>query len=339
MDDSRYTAFTGVLEGDECNLNLTSGAEGLGLEVIKAAACGDEIYRCKAVKVHKHTSQCDQVESFCKALSQPSFLPYTCYCAALGTLVTDSPEGTETSHDVTEMCEAFFSLCQPDRVADRAPGISRTEMGLQDVTALKVLQHFCISEKLLPLYTKLSRIWKYNAFDVGDGTMAIFLLPSLCNHSCSPAADYTIYVQEDGSVEMTLLAMRPLERGDALTISYIEENETHKNSRLVRRNTLAEGWLFYCQCLACQGPKDCGLQLPCSSCHQEMVVWISNMHGGPYEDTGEAPRCDVCGEEDLVVSGPYFFHCANCEMDLCPKCADPNEGRSGKSVAPEGPCE
>ena len=330
MNESRYSTFTQILEKDPCwalnRLRVTEGVEGLGLEVLRAFALGDAIYRCKAAKVHKHTSRCEEVEAFCKALPHPCFLPHSCYCAALSELVPDTSDTAEDFRvdvDCTAAYEQLLPLCQPSHIAKRAPGISQSEAGLQDTTALSILRHFSIPERHLPLFTELSRVWKYNAFSVGDanGTMAIFLLPSLCNHSCSPACDYTINVQEDG-VEFTLLALHHLGPGDALTISYIEENETHKNSRLVRRDTLAEGWLFYCQCVACGPRHEAGRPNACPSCHEDMGVWISNLHGGPYEETGEAPQCDVCGEEDLVVSGPYYFHCSCCEMDMCPKCQE-----------------
>ena len=127
---------------------------------------------------------------------------------------------------------------------------------------------------------------------------------------------------DDGTVEMLLFFLRDLEAGDPLTICYIENNEKHRSSRMARRNTLAEGWLFYCTCCSCsQEP------LRCQSCYQEMELWISNIHGGPYEDSEEAPTCDVCGLEDLVVSGPYFFHCGSCEVDVCEKCADMELGK------------
>ena len=181
-----------------------------------------------------------------------------------------------------------------------------------------MLQEVELEADGLQLYAKLARIWKYNAFDAGDDRLAIFLLPSLCNHSCVPAADYTL-CEDEGSVEMILFASRELAPGDPLTICYIADNEEHRSSRMTRRNTLAEGWLFYCRCTSCEQEP-----LRCSNCHEQMELWISNIHGGPYEESDEAPTCDVCGMEDLMVSGPYFFHCGACEVDVCEKCADVN---------------
>lgn len=266
-----------------------------------------------------------------QASSEPCFLPHSCYCAALASLF-------ECINSDSELGDALLSLCRPDHLARRAPGMAMNDSSgtLYDVTALKILQDLDLAEDLLPLYSDLAQVWKYNAFETGDGRMAIFLLLSLCNHSCIPAADYTMCREDDGTVEIILSSLHRLAAGDAITICYIEDNEEHKNSRVLRRNTLAEGWLFYCLCDKCGGENPV---IRCESCAEEMQVWISNVHGGPYEDSGEAPTCDFCGEEDLVVSGPYFFHCAFCEMDLCEKCADGSSEKaleSGvKKCAPE----
>lgn len=266
-----------------------------------------------------------------QASSEPCFLPHSCYCAALASLF-------ECINSDSELGDALLSLCRPDHLARRAPGMAMNDSSgtLYDVTALKILQDLDLAEDLLPLYSDLAQVWKYNAFETGDGRMAIFLLLSLCNHSCIPAADYTMCREDDGTVEIILSSLHSLAAGDAITICYIEDNEEHKNSRVLRRNTLAEGWLFYCLCDKCGGENPV---IRCESCAEEMQVWISNVHGGPYEDSGEAPTCDFCGEEDLVVSGPYFFHCAFCEMDLCEKCADGSSEKaleSGvKKCAPE----
>eukprot|EP00438_Fugacium_kawagutii_P035405 Skav222071 [mRNA] locus=scaffold4586:1081:2358:- [translate_table: standard] len=291
---SREGFFTELLEADAARetLKLTvAPTEGLGLALRKDTLPGEEIYRCKALKASAH----------------PCFLPHACYCAALSSLL-------ETESDLLPL----QSLSRPDHVARRAPGIDGAN-GANDLTAKEILQDFDLPQDLLSLYSDLARIWKYNAFDTGDGRLAIFLLPSLCNHSCSPAAEYTL-CEDDGAIDMILFSLHELFAGDALTICYIEDNEKHRTSRMARRNTLAEGWLFYCCCALCFQ------QLRCISCQEEMQIWISNIHGGPYEDDSEAPTCDVCGMEDLVVSGPYFFHCSSCEVDLCEKCAEARLG-------------
>lgn len=251
-----------------------------------------------------------------QASSHPCFLPHACYCAALSSLLETESDGLLP----------LQSLSRPDQIARRAPGIS-SDGAANDLTAKEILQDFDLSEDLVAVYSDLARIWKYNAFDTGDGRLAIFLLPSLCNHSCSPAAEYSL-CEDDGAIDMILFSLHELEAGDALTISYIEDTEKHRTSRMARRNTLAEGWLFYCCCSSCLAP-----ELRCI-CQDEMQIWISNIHGGPYEDDSEAPTCDVCGMEDLVVSGPYFFHCGSCEVDLCEKCAEERLGIC-KEMAPD----
>ena len=298
---SRHQVFAKYLDD---SLEVTCDDAGLGLAVRRPVSPGEVLCQCEALEVHRHSERCQEVENLCA--SRQCFLPRPCYCAALGSLLTHESE-------------ALLGFWWPTEVARRAPGMVQTEGGLEDAMAHEILRHFDLPAHLVPLYTQLARVWKYNAFDlgdgafVGDGAMVIFQLPSLCNHSCRPALDYEITTEP---MEMTLVARRHLKAGEALTISYIAENEEHGESRLARRNTLAEGWLFFCRCELCHdGHVACG-------CGRQLDVWISNVSGGPYEDTGEAPCCDECGEEDLVVSGPYFFHCTQCEADLCPTCAE-----------------
>ncbi|CAL1155632.1 unnamed protein product [Cladocopium goreaui] len=227
----RGAYFAALLASSDA-LRLTSGTEGLGLALRRAASTAEEIYRGRALAVHRHDARCEEVEAICKA--RPCFLPPSCYCAALSSLLQSTAE--------SDLLHSLLSLSKPDRIARRAPGISSGDTGPCDITAREILRQSDLAEDLLPLYSDLARIWKYNAFDTGDGRMAIFLLPSLCNHSCLPAAEYTL-CDDDGTVEMLLFSLRDLEAGDPLTICYIENNEKHRSSRMARRNTLAEGWL------------------------------------------------------------------------------------------------
>ncbi|CAJ1406139.1 unnamed protein product [Effrenium voratum] len=320
LAECRKEVFDSIL--DDCrisSLKVTEGPEGLGLAVCKSLSAGDELYNCSALRIHEHSQACRELEDFCFSLTHPRFLPASCYCAALSSLsfsqLEGKLEGFET--DINAGCQqSLLALSRPARVALRAPGMTPSDDGVEDATAHAILQHYQLPHGLLLPFVELAKVWRYNAFAAGDDRMAVFLLPSLCNHSCNPSVDYALDLDVDGKVTMSLVASRALAAGDCVTISYIEQTAATEPSRLARRKTLAEGWLFLCCCEACTASM-CGL----CSCGEKMELWISDLHGGPYEDSGEAPTCDVCGEVDLVVSGPYFFHCKDCEADVCAACA------------------
>ena len=65
----RHAFFAQLLDSETqgSKLQVTSGAEGLGLALQQAVLPGEEIYRCKALKVHRHSAECEKVEAICKA--------------------------------------------------------------------------------------------------------------------------------------------------------------------------------------------------------------------------------------------------------------------------------
>ena len=331
----RQSIFDGALKeaGLESRLGIIERPMGLGLTVLEHFEVGSEILCCDPLLIYTPGPLCKKIEDLRAALPHPALLPLPCYCAALATF---------RSTPAAVCQKQLFALSRPESIALRAPGMEALEFKgdsqSADATAMAIARAFDIPEALHSSFSELAKIWRCNAFELTDGQLGIFLVPALCNHSCNPAAEYRIDSQDEEAFTITLTACRQLIPGDELTISYIAATAEHEPSRTIRRKALASGWFFFCCCSAC-GISDGADQLggvgstdgflcscpACSSCGCALSIWISDVQGGPYEDTGEAPTCDTCGEIDLVVSGSYFFHCSTCEVDLCPECGDKAE--------------
>jgi len=77
----------------------------------------------------------------------------------------------------------------------------------------------------------------------GSGT-AVYMLPSLLNHSCEPNIDA---VWRDGDATLTLAARRDIAAGEELNITYIDAGLPATE----RRQLLLNGYGFVCMCPAC----------------------------------------------------------------------------------------
>lgn len=78
-----------------------------------------------------------------------------------------------------------------------------------------------------------------------DGT-AFYRLHSCCNHSCVPNA-HAFKRPGDDRGDAVVLALRTIETGDEITLSYIDEEAPFEE----RRAALME-YLFECDCPKCQ---------------------------------------------------------------------------------------
>lgn len=87
-------------------------------------------------------------------------------------------------------------------------------------------------------------IWRTNAQKIGDEE-AVFEIICRVNHSCCPNA---ICTWNSNTGQMELKALRPLKRGDEVTISYIR-NELGLNVDARRREL--KFWNFVCMCTRC----------------------------------------------------------------------------------------
>ena len=80
----------------------------------------------------------------------------------------------------------------------------------------------------------------------------VFRLQSACNHSCDPNAEVTF---PDNNDTLTLVALRQMEAGEEICISYLEECQRGR-SRHSRRKYLKENYVFECECEKCEAEKD-----------------------------------------------------------------------------------
>jgi len=85
---------------------------------------------------------------------------------------------------------------------------------------------------------------------VGSG---IYLVSAYINHSCAPSARPSF---ASGTSELSLIASRPLKKGDEITMAYVDvsqhPDETPEQARRRRRMELARGWRFKCECSRCK---------------------------------------------------------------------------------------
>lgn len=215
-----------------------------------------------------------------------------------------------------EVQERILQLYRPDKISSKCPG--REDNG-QDAAALAIVQCFglrCTSHK----FEALVLAFKYNSFSHGDGdTLALFFAPSFCNHSCSPSCDWTH--NDEGGFDLSA-GSQGLDQGEDVSISYIVDDVLNASTK-ERREKLAGAWHFFCQC------KRCALEvIPCCNiCGGEHAVLLSGRDESPYGDNDV--DCDGCGTKDLSLLHSYFFHCFQCDSDLCPECAFGVTGLAG----------
>jgi len=169
--------------------------------------------------------------------------------------------------------------------------------------------------------TTLVLVWKFNAFrncsslmqDMGHEQLDIFLVPSLCGHSCAPNCHWKF--DADSNSFQLYSSADVVSTGDELTISYLSDTDLQVLDVHERRNIIARNWLLFCRCLRCS-------QTPVPSCPWcsggEMTVVISLAEEELYE--GLDVMCDLCEQENLQWKYGYFFHCEACGQDLCHQC-------------------
>ncbi|KAK3404515.1 hypothetical protein EUGRSUZ_K00821 [Eucalyptus grandis] len=78
-----------------------------------------------------------------------------------------------------------------------------------------------------------------------EGT-AFFPLQSCMNHSCHPNAK-AFKREEDRDGQATIVALKPISKGEEVTISYIEEDLPFEE-----RQALLADYGFSCKCVKCQ---------------------------------------------------------------------------------------
>eukprot|EP00928_Gymnodinium_smaydae_P052942 TRINITY_DN37059_c0_g1_i1.p1 TRINITY_DN37059_c0_g1~~TRINITY_DN37059_c0_g1_i1.p1 ORF type:complete len:314 (-),score=24.31 TRINITY_DN37059_c0_g1_i1:62-1003(-) len=106
---------------------------------------------------------------------------------------------------------------------------------------------------------KIVAIMKCNSRSYPDGSVAIFQKMSTCQHSCEPNAKFTSHwVKGSG----TLVALKALEAGEEVTISYVDTLWP----TFFRKRQLRNTYFFDCKCHACFEKPDKTRTLPCHTC-------------------------------------------------------------------------
>ncbi|KAJ4460542.1 putative SET and MYND domain-containing protein [Paratrimastix pyriformis] len=88
--------------------------------------------------------------------------------------------------------------------------------------------------------------WGFNA-DPGHRGTALYLAPSLLNHSCDPNCAYHTVARG----RMLVVARRNIPAGEQLTMSYLRDLAAPRSMRQTR---LLRTWLFHCRCQRCAEP-------------------------------------------------------------------------------------
>ncbi|KAF9651125.1 hypothetical protein BDM02DRAFT_3111157 [Thelephora ganbajun] len=82
---------------------------------------------------------------------------------------------------------------------------------------------------------------------------AFYYVSSYLGHSCDPNVRPSF--DETGTSELSLIALRDLKKGDELTMAYVDvaqlPDESVTEARRRRRQELARGWKFACECSKC----------------------------------------------------------------------------------------
>ena len=86
-------------------------------------------------------------------------------------------------------------------------------------------------------------------------SMVMFDAISACNHSCDPNAEVS-HVSDEG--EVSLYSLRPIERGEEITIAYGKPSLRWLPARC-RKKALRRDWYFDCACAQCKAEVASGL--------------------------------------------------------------------------------
>lgn len=82
--------------------------------------------------------------------------------------------------------------------------------------------------------------------------VGLFLLQSLCSHSCAPNAESSF---PHNNYTLSLVALRDIGQGEEITLSYLDECSVSR-SRHSRAKLLRENHLVTCACARCEAEAD-----------------------------------------------------------------------------------
>lgn len=134
------------------------------------------------------------------------------------------------------------------------------------------------------LVQRLVSAWRYNSFGhhKEDG-LVLYNRISMCAHSCDPTCCWS-YGDDDAFV---LRARIALNKGDELTISYLQDEDLLKCTSV--RQMKLQNWRFTCACLRCALVVDLGRGFRCRKCR--IGIWYTSSKGSG--GTSLEP-CKVC---------------------------------------------
>lgn len=135
-----------------------------------------------------------------------------------------------------------------------------------------------------------------------DDALALYELPSFCNHSCVPTASKAFF----GDV-MVIRATRPLKAGDEVTLSYCDVTLPYEE-----RNTFVERkWGAPCDCVLCKADRadrmdvvalrDMESRRPLPATIAGLERRILDLDAS-YDDTPERRRCGIKPEWFVVYT-------------------------------------
>ncbi|KAK7995835.1 hypothetical protein PG991_015302 [Apiospora marii] len=131
--------------------------------------------------------------------------------------------------------------------------ISDTQRAANEKKMKEIIDDWDLREKYRRDYER-AQTFATNCFDVGTSVTqaALFLKASRFNHSCLPTCDFDVRLPYVGGGDVTksrwhAYAVRDIEKGEELTISYNVRNEL----REARQRQLRDIWGFTCACEVC----------------------------------------------------------------------------------------
>jgi len=147
---------------------------------------------------------------------------------------------------IVDMPQSIFDLEEPDRVE------RWLDRKINAMTSSQRQQFFDLSDRNSEGSESLDKttlgIFYTNCMNFVDESAAVFPKMARGNHSCAPNTEFitnhSLHAQE-------LIAVKPIEKGAEITLSYLPANGEGSDVALKRKDYLKENYGFDCICSAC----------------------------------------------------------------------------------------
>lgn len=157
-----------------------------------------------------------------EAVADGTFRQFPIMAAQIAARLLCEPAGSASRYGVV-----LAALCQP-RIEYIPDAWLVDHQNL--LAALTQAAHSCRAEWCTPAwYAGVIGRMHLNAIADGKALTALYALPSFLNHARYPTL--LARFADDGGPTVSFLAARPLEPGDELTISYLDESLSHQPAR------------------------------------------------------------------------------------------------------------